>query len=416
MNDFYVYKIVNKTNNKFYIGVHKGDFLNDSYYGSGKAIKRAVNKYGKESFKKEVLFIFNNKKEAYLKEKELVDVSMIANKNSYNMKIGGFGGWPIIEYTDKRREAWKNKPEKEKLEYKKNLSRSLIKHWKDSPEARMAQSKRLISVWKDNPELRVNSSNGQRKRFQELSEEEKVKFRLNQKRVMSQPEVRMKISEGMKKSDKQRGFNNPSSKKSAIVYDKLYDKHKDLINYTNISNDELLSLFKKEGESLKLINFFHYISYREDKKILSKRYNNNFSFYRTVKLKTWIEQKNNSYEELEQNYPILIEKKIKQILEKAELYFKFRNDNKNLPDHFLEKQIPGFIKFLELADYLEIIKIDKKVKLNKKKLLDSLYTIYGETEKEFNRNKMKKDKCSITFFNLENSLSSLIKKGKIICK
>ena len=39
-----VYKIVNLTNEKYYIGVHKTSDPNDSYYGSGVAIKKAIKK------------------------------------------------------------------------------------------------------------------------------------------------------------------------------------------------------------------------------------------------------------------------------------------------------------------------------------------------------------------------------------
>lgn len=417
MDDFYVYKITNKKNNKFYIGVHKGDFPNDGYCGSGIAIKQALKKYGKEAFTREVLFLFKTKEEAYLKEKELVTESVINNRLCYNMKTGGYGGWPKMKMTKEERQfIWKNKTEEEKKEYSLRGQNQMIQYYKEHPEAREIQSQKLKALYEKNPELRINLSQKATERYSSFSEEKKQELRLRKKRIMNQPEVRKRISEAMKKADKQSGFNNPSSKKRASVYDKLYGKYKNIINYTNISNDELLSLFKKEGESLKLVNFFNYISYKENKRLLSKKYKDNFSFCRITKIKTWIEQDNNSYEELKPYYPISIDKKIKQILDNSEAYFRFRTENKTLPDHFLEKRIPGFLRFLKMAEYLGIIKIDKKVKLNHKDLLDSLYTIYGITEKEFNRNKMKKDKCSITFFSLENSLTTLIGEGKVICK
>ena len=86
-----VYKISNIINQKTYIGVHKTNDPNDSYFGSGIAIKNAVKKYGKENFTKEILFVTENKDEAFLKEKELtVDFFKEAN---YNMKLGGVGGF-----------------------------------------------------------------------------------------------------------------------------------------------------------------------------------------------------------------------------------------------------------------------------------------------------------------------------------
>ena len=50
-----VYKTVNLVNGKYYIGVHKTDNPYDDYIGSGKLIKRAIKKYGKDSFHKEII-------------------------------------------------------------------------------------------------------------------------------------------------------------------------------------------------------------------------------------------------------------------------------------------------------------------------------------------------------------------------
>ena len=86
-----VYKITNVVNNKFYIGVHKTENPNDSYMGSGKAIKNAILKYGKSSFKKELLLLTKNKEEAYRYERKLTEDFI--SKDNYNMKLGGVGGF-----------------------------------------------------------------------------------------------------------------------------------------------------------------------------------------------------------------------------------------------------------------------------------------------------------------------------------
>ena len=41
----FVYKTTNKINNRFYIGVHSTDILNDGYFGSGKLLTQAIEKY-----------------------------------------------------------------------------------------------------------------------------------------------------------------------------------------------------------------------------------------------------------------------------------------------------------------------------------------------------------------------------------
>lgn len=88
-----VYKVINKVNEKYYIGVHKTDNPYDSYMGSGVAIKNAIKKYGKENFHKEIILITENKDEAYSLEKLLT--SDYISENTYNMKLGGVGGWSL---------------------------------------------------------------------------------------------------------------------------------------------------------------------------------------------------------------------------------------------------------------------------------------------------------------------------------
>lgn len=88
-----VYKITNNVNDKTYIGVHKTDNPYDSYMGSGSAIKQAIKKHGKENFVKEILFVTEDKQEAYNKEAELTE-DFNSNSN-YNMRRGGVGGFTI---------------------------------------------------------------------------------------------------------------------------------------------------------------------------------------------------------------------------------------------------------------------------------------------------------------------------------
>lgn len=87
-----IYKTINLLNGKYYIGKHQTKNVNDSYYGSGVALEKAIKKYGKENFKKEILFIFNNEEEMNQKERELVNETIVNDRNSYNMGLGGEGG------------------------------------------------------------------------------------------------------------------------------------------------------------------------------------------------------------------------------------------------------------------------------------------------------------------------------------
>lgn len=105
---YYFYKISNLINGKFYYGVHSTKNIDDNYYGSGKAIKSAIKKYGKENFKKEILKYFNTEYEMYAYEKEIINECTINDDMCYNITIGGNGGFYHINSTNKMK--GKNNP------------------------------------------------------------------------------------------------------------------------------------------------------------------------------------------------------------------------------------------------------------------------------------------------------------------
>lgn len=70
--------------------------------GSGKRLRRAIQKHGIENFIKEILHIFDNEDEMNVKEKELVVVS----EETYNLCEGGQGGFSYIN-THPNNKCWK---------------------------------------------------------------------------------------------------------------------------------------------------------------------------------------------------------------------------------------------------------------------------------------------------------------------
>lgn len=115
----YFYRIENLINGKFYFGVHQTDILEDGYMGSGKRMKYAIQKYGIQNFKKEILEFFDKYQEALDYEAEVVNEDLVLDPNCYNLKKGGRGGFG----NNGKGEEW----------YKNHIQNMLKKQW-SNPE------------------------------------------------------------------------------------------------------------------------------------------------------------------------------------------------------------------------------------------------------------------------------------------
>ena len=94
----YIYLTRNEINGKIYIGQHKSQCYDEKYYGSGKVLISAINKYGKENFSNKIIQIANSKFELDILEKAYIKIYNSGNRDiGYNIAIGGEGG-NLIEY------------------------------------------------------------------------------------------------------------------------------------------------------------------------------------------------------------------------------------------------------------------------------------------------------------------------------
>jgi hypothetical protein len=126
---YIIYKVTNKINGKFYVGSHKTKNLDDNYMGSGKYLNYAITKYGINNFKKDILFVFDTAEEMYAKEAEIVNEDFLATENTYNLKVGGFGGFDYInsnpdKYLTENRLSSLMSPEKRKQRWQKKYDSS----------------------------------------------------------------------------------------------------------------------------------------------------------------------------------------------------------------------------------------------------------------------------------------------------
>jgi len=108
----FIYITTNIINGKKYIGKKKYDKDNKwkDYLGSGITLNKAIKKYGKENFSKEI--IENCETKEILNEREKYWISYydaINNKNFYNIASGGDGGNTISGYTQEQKEALSSK-------------------------------------------------------------------------------------------------------------------------------------------------------------------------------------------------------------------------------------------------------------------------------------------------------------------
>lgn len=106
----YIYKTTNLVNDKIYIGKkHKSEFV-PSYYGSGKILKRAIEKYGVDNFTVEVIEWCETLEELNVKERYYINVlnSETHKGKGYNIALGGDGGNLLVNMSKEDREKFIN--------------------------------------------------------------------------------------------------------------------------------------------------------------------------------------------------------------------------------------------------------------------------------------------------------------------
>jgi hypothetical protein len=129
---FYIlYLITNTINNKIYVGVHATNNVDDGYMGSGTYIRRAIEKYGVENFKKTVLKYFDNEEDMFLAEKAIITPEFVKENTNYNIALGGSGG-NTGNYNSKKRSSLISTASSNRI-MAKDITGKIIKVPKDDP-------------------------------------------------------------------------------------------------------------------------------------------------------------------------------------------------------------------------------------------------------------------------------------------
>lgn len=93
----YIYLTTNLINNKKYIGQHKASEFDPNYKGSGTYLWNAINKYGWDNFKCEIIKECFSSEELNKSEIEEIQKRKATTSDMYyNITSGGEGGWSYV--------------------------------------------------------------------------------------------------------------------------------------------------------------------------------------------------------------------------------------------------------------------------------------------------------------------------------
>ena len=269
----YTYITTNIVNKKQYIGSRttlKTNINNDIYLGSGLYLLKAVKKYGKHNFTKNILKTYNTQKEAFYDEKIFIKKYNTLTPNGYNISPTGGLGVPhcnskktqkiindklkiiratpeyktkrkqisiqlmeskeyrlqikkgVLKYNKKNPEKIKQNKQKQKeilqsLEHRKKMSNIMKQYYIDNPDACKKDSEALKNYYKTTPSAIEKNSNAIKKYFKNHPEAKKLlseKTKERQQKIPPEKRSLLQIQRLSKLSTRQKMSN--SAKKRII--------------------------------------------------------------------------------------------------------------------------------------------------------------------------------------------------------
>lgn len=239
---YYTYATYNIVNYKVYIGVtHKP--IESGYLGSGKLIKQAINKYGKEFFVRQDVFSGTLKEASYMEKYYINYYNATENKDHfYNLRHGGYDGphgdITLLKISEKTKAAWKNEKIRNKYieafktrdyskvgNYDKNGKNNPMYGKKHTKESKLKMSKKL---------------KGQKRELTIEEKKEKIKMIKNNPKMMGPKSDLQKAR--LRWSTLKRAF-----KKEPIIHEDIKMMHTYYNTYealNNLSKEELLEFLK----------------------------------------------------------------------------------------------------------------------------------------------------------------------------
>ena len=273
----YIYKTTNIVNNKIYIG--KAENQKESYLGSGYILKKAIKKYGKSNFEKEILEHCTSRD--MLNNREIYWIKAFNSTNpdiGYNITSGGTGGNTFLYKNkdemniikEKISKAGKNKSFTE--EHRKKLSESAAKRKGNKPNPHKGKKIEDFMDIKEAKILRKRLSS--KLKGKKLTKEHKEKLkeakaRAKESGILSKPKSKEHI-ESLKKSFKKR-----DAAKKAKTDKKYLEKldHFLLVGVDESNYDEARKAYKKA--KYRSLDISKYNKLIDKFKIISKKRRSN---------------------------------------------------------------------------------------------------------------------------------------------
>lgn len=183
---YFIYEIKNILNNKSYIGWHATDNIDDNYFGSGKYLKRAINKYGINNFEK---IIIEQCKENNILQKEIywIKEKKTLSPFGYNLTLGGEGSLGRLCSEETKIKIKKSLTgKKASIETCLKLSNmhkgKKVSNYKSHPLSEVTKQKlRIIKSGKPLSEHHKKQISLATKGIKKISEEQKTKISLRHK-------------------------------------------------------------------------------------------------------------------------------------------------------------------------------------------------------------------------------------------
>lgn len=175
---YYLYEITNLVNGKTYIGQHIADDLKDGYMGGGLALGKAIKKYGKDSFEKEILLFARNANALNILEMMAVTPEFCERRDNYNLREGGGSKGRLCAETRKKISIAKSG----------HRNHNYGKKFSEETRSRMskAQKGKIVS-------LEVRLKHAAKMRGRKLSEEHREKLKKSHRRHKPTPQLLEKM-------------------------------------------------------------------------------------------------------------------------------------------------------------------------------------------------------------------------------